>query len=125
MIEKHFTLDCKMEGPDHKASLDIQQFRQYVAEIRSVEKGLGNGKKIVSPAAREIANVACKHVVAAKNIKKGEDFDNKNLTTRRTDGKGLLAAKYYDLQGKKSGVSYRAGDPIRNEKAGSTAANKR
>ncbi len=112
MIEKHFTFDRNAEGPDHKASLDIPQFKQYVAGIREVERTLGDGKKTVTPAARKIADVACKHVVAARNINKGENLTLENITTRRTNGKGTPAAKYYDLLGKKSANNYKAGEPL-------------
>ncbi len=112
LIEKHITLNRSDKGPDHKASLDIPQFTQYVNEIRSVEKALGSGEKTVSAASRKIADIACKKIVAAAKIKKGELYTTKNLTTRRASGNGLKDKEYFNLIGKKSVSAYNSGDVI-------------
>ncbi len=83
IIEKHFTLDKNMDGPDHKASLEPQELKQMVQSIRNIEKALGDGKK--NPARSEIKNIeiARKSIIAKCDIKKGEEFTEKNLTVKR------------------------------------------
>lgn len=99
VIEKHFTLDKEMEGPDHKASLEPDELKRMVKEIRNIEKALGNGEK--HPSASEIANIAVarKSIVASERIKKGEIFTEKNLTTKRP-GSGISAMEWFNLLGK-------------------------
>ena len=88
IIEKHFTLDRNMEGPDHKASLEVNELKQMIMSIRNVEKALGNGEK--KPADIEISNmeIARKSIVAKKNIKKGDILSEENITTKRP-GNGI------------------------------------
>lgn len=88
VIEKHFTLDKELPGPDHKASLEPDELRAMVSAIRNIEQALGDGVKI--PAASEIGNkkVARKSIVASKAIKAGEVFTEENLTTKRP-GNGI------------------------------------
>jgi len=88
VIEKHLTLDRKMEGPDHKASLDKQQFGDMVQGIRAIEQALGDGIK--RPTMSELANlpVARKSIVASRAIKAGEQYSVDNITTKRP-GNGL------------------------------------
>ena len=83
VIEKHFTLDKNMEGPDQKASLNPEEFKNMVDAIRKVEKGLGNGEKKVSVSELENKSVVRKSIVAAKDITRGEIFTKKNITTKR------------------------------------------
>lgn len=99
VIEKHFTLDREMEGPDHKASLEPDELKQMVREIRNIEKAMGNGVK--KPSASEISNltVARKSIVASKQIKKGEIFTEDNLTTKRP-GNGISPMKWFEVLGK-------------------------
>ena len=101
VIEKHFTLDNNMEGPDHKASLEPQELSCLVQSIRNVEKAFGNGEKV--PASSEIANqiVARKSIVAMKEIKKGEIFSENNITTKRP-GNGVSPLSWYDVLGKEA-----------------------
>ena len=113
MIEKHFTLDRKMKGPDHKASLDPQQFRQYVEQIRSVEKGLGSGKKIVGKDAAEVAKLACRHIVARKEIRKGDKFTSENIMNKRTSKIGIPAKQFFDVVGKASKHFFERDDLIK------------
>ena len=82
VIEKHFTLDRKMLGPDHKSSLEQDQFSLMVKSIREVEQALGNGIK--RPTASELSNmsVARKSLVASKPIKKGDMFCSANITSK-------------------------------------------
>jgi N,N'-diacetyllegionaminate synthase len=101
VIEKHFTLDKNMEGPDHKASLDPEELAQMTRSIRNLEMALGDGNKEASPS--EIANkaVARKSIVAARKITKGEIFTEENLTTKRP-GNGISPMKWYTVLGKKA-----------------------
>ena len=88
VIEKHFTLDKNMEGPDHKASLEPEELQQMVQSIRNVEVALGDGIKQPSEAEQKNIKIARKSIVAKYNIKKGEKFSQKNLTTKRP-GNGI------------------------------------
>lgn len=98
VIEKHFTLDKNMEGPDHKASLNPLELEAMVSAIRNIENAIGTGSKEPSPS--EIANksVARKSIVASKNIKKGELLSSNNLTTKRP-GNGISPMRWYDVIG--------------------------
>lgn len=88
IIEKHFTLDKTLPGPDHKASLDPIELKNMVKAIRNIEQAIGNGKKI--PNELEIRNkpLVRKSIIALKNIKKGEVLSENNITTKRP-GTGL------------------------------------
>lgn len=99
VIEKHFTLDKNMEGPDHKASLNPSELQQMVVAIRNIEQAIGNGVK--EPSSSEMANkgVARKSIVASRSIKQGEVFSEENLTTKRP-GTGISPMKWYDVIGK-------------------------
>lgn len=98
IIEKHFTLDKNMEGPDHKASLEPQELKAMVAAIRNVEKALGNGSKV--PSASEIKNksIARKSIIAKRNIKAGEIFTEDNITTKRP-GNGISPMRWKEVLG--------------------------
>ncbi len=111
LIEKHFTLDKSMEGPDHKASLNPEELNEMVKAIRQVEIALGVGVK--SPTVSEVKNkaVARKSLVAAESIKKGEKFTINNLTIKRP-GIGLSPYMYWDLLNKTVTKEYKAGDLI-------------
>ena len=79
VIEKHFTLDRNMEGPDHKASLEPAELRQMVDSIRNIEKALGNGMKKPSPSESKNKVIVRKSLVAKTDIKKGDDFTLKRV----------------------------------------------
>ena len=98
VIEKHFTLDKNLEGPDHKASLNPIELKQMVMAIRNIEQAIGNGLK--EPSSSELANkaVARKSIVASRGIKQGEVFSEDNLTTKRP-GTGISPMKWYDVIG--------------------------
>ena len=83
VIEKHFTLDKNMPGPDHKASLEPGEFSLMVKALRNVEKALGDGTKRVSRSEEKNKPITRKSIVAAKRIKKGERFTVKNITAKR------------------------------------------
>ncbi|WP_077597055.1 N-acetylneuraminate synthase [Oceanobacillus kimchii] len=101
VIEKHFTLDRKMEGPDHKASLEPDELKEMVIGIRNIEKALGSGVK--SPTASEKNNkeIARKSVVAKSDIKKGEILTGDNITVKRP-GFGISPMKWRDIIGTKA-----------------------
>lgn len=101
VIEKHFTLDRNMEGPDHKASLEPQELMSMVQAIRNIEQALGTGEK--KPVYAEIANkaVARKSIIAARPINKGEVFTVENITTKRP-GNGISPMRWYEVLGKKA-----------------------
>lgn len=98
VIEKHFTLDRNMEGPDHKASLEPQELKALVSSVRNIETALGNGEK--KPMQSELKNrsVARKSITAARDIKKGDVLDVSNLTTKRP-GSGLSPMRWYEVLG--------------------------
>lgn len=99
VIEKHFTLDRNMEGPDHKASIEPDKLKQMVDSIRHIESALGNGIK--EPAKSEIKNmvIARKSIIAQKSIKAGEVFTDGNLTVKRP-GNGISPMKWFEVMGK-------------------------
>ncbi|MHB1688179.1 MAG: N-acetylneuraminate synthase [Ignavibacteriaceae bacterium] len=99
VIEKHFTLDKNMAGPDHKASLEPQELKQMIISIRNIEEAMGNGIK--KPSKSEIKNkdVVRKSIVASVDIAKGEIFSENNLTTKRP-GSGISAMQWNFVIGK-------------------------
>ena len=105
VIEKHFTLDKNMAGPDHKASLNPQELKAMVAAIRNIEIALGDGIK--RPSVSEIPNkeVARKSIVAKRNIVKGETFNEDNLTVKRP-GNGISPMKWFDVLGMSAGRDF-------------------
>ncbi len=111
LIEKHFTLDKNMEGPDHKASLEPQELGAMVKAIRQIEVALGSSVK--TPTESEVKNkaVARKSLVAATDIKEGEELTELNLTIKRP-GSGLSPYRYWELIGSKATKGYKAGELI-------------
>ena len=105
VIEKHFTLDKNMEGPDHKASMSPEELYSLVRSVRNVERALGDGIK--KPAPEELANAiaARKSLVAARNIAKGEVFTPENITTKRP-GSGISAIFWDQYIGRKAERDY-------------------
>lgn len=101
VIEKHFTLDKNMEGPDHKASLNPRELKEMVSAIRNIEKALGDGVKVPSESEIENRVVARKSIVAAETISKGEIFTTKNLAVKRP-GSGISPMKWYEVIGTKA-----------------------
>ncbi len=99
IIEKHFTLDRTMEGPDHKASLEPSELKDMVSSIRNVELAIGTSEK--KPADSEIKNkaIARKSIIARCDIKKGDIFTEDNLIVKRP-GNGISPMKWYDVIGK-------------------------
>ena len=110
-IEKHFTLDCNMEGPDHKASLEPSQLKAMVTAIRNIEKALGSSIK--KPSKSELINIKIvrKSIVAKTKIKKGEILTQQNLSVKRP-GRGMSPMKWDDVVGTKSTKDYNEDEPI-------------
>lgn len=98
VIEKHFTLDKSLPGPDQKASLDPAEFKAMVDAVRHVEAALGDGRKHVTASEAPNKPVARKSIVAAKPIRAGEVFTADNLTTKRP-GDGISPMRWYEVVG--------------------------
>jgi N-acetylneuraminate synthase len=111
LIEKHFTLDRNMEGPDHKASLEPHELGNMVKAIRDVEAALGSGVK--SPTVSEVKNkaIARKSLVASQPILAGNVFSADNVTIKRP-GTGLSPYRYWDLLDCEASQDYQPGDLI-------------
>lgn len=105
IIEKHFTLDKNMDGPDHKASLNPDELTAMVTGIRQIEQALGTGEKIACSAEIKNKAIARKSLVAAKAIQKGEPFTKENLTVKRP-GSGMSPYAYWDYLGKCATQNY-------------------
>lgn len=101
VIEKHFTLDRNMYGPDHKASIEPDGLKAMISGIRNIEIALGDGKKICSPLERKNIIVARKSIVAKRDIKKGELLTEENITTKRP-GNGVSPMKWFEVLGTKA-----------------------
>ena len=99
VIEKHFTLDKNMEGPDHKASLEPNELKSMVRSIRNIEQALGSGHKTVSESERKNIEIARKSIVAAKDIKEGDIFTEDNITVKRP-GNGISPMEWENVIGK-------------------------
>lgn len=112
VIEKHFTLDRNMEGPDHKASLEPQELAQMVCAIRNIEQALGDGEKKPSPSERKNIPVARKSIVAKRKISKGEVFTEENLCVKRP-GDGINPMRWFEILGTVADRCYEEDEQIR------------
>lgn len=112
VVEKHFTLDKSQEGPDHLASLDPDELREFVKTIRTIEAYLGGYKK--EPTASEMNTRASlqKCLVAAEDIAEGAKFTEDNIVAKRTGGKGISPIKYRELVGQKAQRAYHKNEII-------------
>jgi N,N'-diacetyllegionaminate synthase len=99
IIEKHFTLDKKLPGPDHKASVEPEELKSLVNAIRNVNMALGDGRKRVTTSELENIKVARKSLVAATSIKKGERFTTENISVKRP-GVGISPMRYEEIMGR-------------------------
>lgn len=116
MIEKHFTLDKTMEGPDHIASLEPKELKDMVTAIRNIEKSI-SGSGIKEPSASEMKNIAIarKSIVAATTISKGDLLTEENITTKRP-GTGINPMKWNEIIGRTAQRDYFTDDLIVDEK---------
>jgi len=99
VLEKHFTLDRNMEGPDHRASLEPDELKSMITAIRNIEKAMGNGIKKPSPSEQNNKPIARKSIVAAKFIMKGETFTEANLAVKRP-GTGISPMLWHQILGR-------------------------
>lgn len=111
VIEKHFTLDRTMDGPDHKASLEPHELRQMVQAIRNIERSLGSSTKKASKSEKKNISIARKSIVAARNIRAGEKLTAKNMTTKRP-GNGISPMKWYKVLNKTAKKNFKEDDLI-------------
>jgi len=111
IIEKHFTLNKAMEGPDHKASLEPEELKAMVSAIRNIEKALGSNEKILSPSEEVNLNIARKSIVASCPIRKGELLSEKNISTKRP-GTGISPMKWDEIIGTIATKSYQMDESI-------------
>ena len=98
MIEKHFTLDRNLPGPDHKASLEPHELAAMVRSIRNIEQALGSAEKQVSVSEAPNIEVARKSIVAARPISKGEVLTEENITVKRP-GSGISPMRWDEIIG--------------------------
>lgn len=105
IIEKHFTLDKTMEGPDHRISLEPHELKNMVSMIRNVEKAIGDGIKRVSPSEARNKLAARKSIVAKRFIGKGEVFTKEAITVKRP-GNGISPMKWFEVIGKTADQDY-------------------
>jgi len=101
VIEKHFTLDRNMEGPDHKASLEPEELKNMVQAIRKIERALGTEEKRPSPSEIKNRGIARKSIVAGRDIQKGEILTEENITTRRP-GTGISPMRWKEVLGQRA-----------------------
>lgn len=106
VIEKHFTLDRQMEGPDHKASLEPEELAAMAMAIRNIESALGDGKKRKTVSERHNVNIVRKSIVVSRDIKVGEIFTEDNITVKRP-GNGISPMAWYQIIGKKAKRDYK------------------
>lgn len=101
VIEKHFTLNRDMEGPDHKASLEPDELAKMVQSIRNIEKAIGSGVKIPTPSEKKNISVARKSIVAKTSIRIGEELTEANITVKRP-GNGISPMRWNEVIGKRA-----------------------
>ncbi len=111
VIEKHFTLDCTMDGPDHAASTEPAEFKAMVDSIRNIENCMGTGIKEPTIQESKISNVVTKRIVAKKEIVSGELFTEDNICVKRNDI-GLKACDWDKVIGRTADMSYAVDDGI-------------
>lgn len=112
IIEKHFTLDRNMPGPDHKASLEPAELASMVRAIRHIEQAMGSGIKKPSPSEQKNMSMARKSIVAKRPIKKGDVLSEDNITTKRP-GTGISAAYWEFVVGRVAGFDFAEDEMIR------------
>jgi N-acetylneuraminate synthase len=111
LIEKHFTLDSNMPGPDHRASLEPDELMKMVKGIRQVESALGFAVKIPVPAEYNNKDIVRKSIVASHDIRKGEPFSALNVTVKRP-GTGLSPMRFWELIGLPASKDYQKDEVI-------------
>ncbi|NLY45187.1 MAG: N-acetylneuraminate synthase [Tissierella sp.] len=111
VIEKHFTLDRNMEGPDHKASLEPNELKAMIGAIRNVEKAIGHGIKQPSESEKKNISIVRKSIFAKTHIKKGEIFTEDNITVKRP-GSGISPMRWFEVVGEQAIRDFREDELI-------------
>ncbi len=111
IIEKHFTLDRQLPGPDHRASLEPDELKEMVTQIRSLEQALGDGYKAPQPSEFDSRTSARQSLVAKQDMAKGSLFTFESLGTART-GNGISALHYWDNINTPATKNYKAGEAL-------------
>jgi len=111
IIEKHFTLDKNQPGPDHRASMEVAEFKEFVQAIRDTEKLLGKTVKEPTESETKIINKVRKHIVAATDIRAGDTLDETNLICKRANN-GASPLLYWYLLGTSAKCDYKANEGI-------------
>ena len=111
VIEKHFTLDKTMEGPDHRASLEPDELKQMTKAIRNIENSLGDGIKKRTASEEKNCTAARKSIVAACDIARGDIFSERNLAVKRP-GNGISPMKWKEILGTAAQKDYKADELI-------------
>jgi len=114
IIEKHFTLDRNMDGPDHKASLEPHELKNMVASIRNIEKSLGKFEKVATNSEKKNLEIARKSIIAKTDISKGDIFTEENLAVMRP-GTGISPMNWNNIIGVESKNNYKKNDLIKVE----------
>ena len=112
VIEKHFTINRSLSGPDHKASLSPRQLKRVIDEIRELEMYMGASAKKTIRSELEIRKFLSKYLIAAGNIKKGRPFTEDLITAKRTGGIGIPALEYKKIINKKASKEYKKDEII-------------
>lgn len=112
VIEKHFTLDRKMKGPDHQASLEPDELKAMIRSIRNIEKALGDGIKRPSASEQKNIPIVRRSIVAARDIQKGEIFTEQNLGIKRP-GTGISPMLWDKVIGKKAKYNFKKDELIK------------
>jgi len=111
VIEKHFTLDRNLPGPDHRVSLEPPELSAMISGIRNIEKALGNGIKRPSPSEVKNKPIARKSLVATESIKTGELFSADSITAKRP-GAGISPMRWDEVLGQVAQKDYEKDEPI-------------
>lgn len=111
VIEKHFTLDNTLPGPDHRASLEPQELKAMVQAIRNIDQALGTGLKHVTESEAKNMVVARKSIVAMRDIKAGETYTEENITVKRP-GNGISPMRWDEVLGRKAPRDFQADELI-------------
>lgn len=112
VLEKHFTIDKSMEGPDHLASLSPEELKDFVIQVRQMEKYFGGFEKVPTQSELGTRKSLQKCLVASKEIKVGEIFSEDNLVAKRTGGVGISPLRYKELIGKSSKTNFNTNEII-------------
>ena len=111
VIEKHFTINRNLPGPDHKASLEPAELKAMVTAVRHIEDALGNGCKTIAESERKNKSIARKSIIAARDISKGEILRESDLAVMRP-GSGISPMRWNEVVGTPASRNYRKGDCI-------------